>query len=436
MKKLFLLLFIFIFNSINAQVDIGITKIVSPQGVVDLSSPVPVKFWVKNFGNQTIDSIPFALSINNSLFQYDTIVILNGLQAGDSSLLEANIIYNAPIGAHQVCVTSTLANDTILMNNEICTCVYGSLSGQENDLSIIDIQPIINNPGAGTYEVFDLLIKNTGKKPIDIVQLKMLFSLNPIDALSFSIVVNDTLFPDSSKWVHPNSSFNRSLGQNEAYFVINDPSDVLACNDTITYIYWGQRRSFDLSIDSFYCQPTIGDTLLSDSVNLTIFYTNQGTQPINQIFTFQSSEHLTPFDTISKNVNLQPFQSDSVKVQGYFTPQNINEAEIGVWFLEQDSNSFNDGYMKLYFRLPTALSDINNLEKIEVYPNPTRGMLYIGSENNYHKIDVKIFNILGINVLSASNVNKIDLKSLPVGTYFLRIDLNGKIDTYKIIKMQ
>ena len=92
--------------------------------------------------------------------------------------------------------------------------------------------------------------------------------------------------------------------------------------------------------------------------------------------------------------------------------------------------------MKLYFRLPTALSDINNLEKIEVYPNPTRGMLYIGSENNYHKIDVKIFNILGINVLSASNVNKIDLKSLPVGTYFLRIDLNGKIDTYKIIKMQ
>lgn len=434
MKKLFLLPFIFLFNSINAQVDIGITEIVSPQGVIDLYSPAVVKVWVKNFGSQTIDSIPIVLSLNNSIIKYDTIIIQNGIQAGDSSLIETDITYNVPIGAHQICVSSYLANDTILMNNEVCTCVYGSYNGQENDLSILDIRPTINHPGAGTYELFDLLIKNTGKKPVDTIQLKM-FSDKSIYTLPWAIAVNDTLFPDSSKWLHANIYFNRYVGQNEANFVINDPSDVLACNDTITYIYWGQRRSFDLSIDSFYCQPTIGDTLLSDSIDLIIYYTNQGTQPINQIFTFVSYEHMNPFDTIVKNINLQPLQSDSINVQGSFTPQFISEAEIGVWFLELDSNSFNDGYRKIYFLLHTAISDINNPEKIEVYPNPTKGILYIGSENNSHKIDIEIFNIQGVNVLSANNVNKIDLKNLPEGIYFLRIELDGKIDTYKIIKI-
>jgi len=109
--------------------------------------------------------------------------------------------------------------------------------------------------------------------------------------------------------------------------------------------------------------------------------------------------------------------------------------QIGVNFLEQDSNQFNDGYVRLFTCLTASLSDVNNLKKIRVYPNPTKGLLYIGTNNNNHKVDVKVYNIQGVNVLSASNVNKIDLKNLEVGIYILRIDLDGKIETYKILKM-
>ncbi len=433
MKKLLSIFFVFTFFSLNAQVDVGIIKIISPEGVISTYNNAPVKAWVKNFGSQSVDTIPIVISINNSSLLHDTIVISGGLPSGDSSLIQSNITYSSPIGIYQLCVSSSLANDNNIGNNEACTCIYGSLYNQENDLSIIDIRPTINQQGAGTYEIFELLIKNTGKKPVDTVYLKA--SMGPF-YISNPLVVSDTLFPDSSKWLRINNYYNRVLGQNEVSFFINDPSDVISCNDSIFYIYWGQRRTFDLSIDSIQCQPVSGDTLLSDSVDLLVFYTNQGTQAINQSFSFVSSEHLIGYDTIIKTVNLQPLQTDTIKISTYFIAQVSTEADWGVRFLETDSNKFNNEVIKSYIRSTVSLQNIHNNEKIVLYPNPTSGLIYIDTQYPNQEFDIEVYNIEGIKVLAASSANKIDLRKLSEGIYFVKINVGGIFYMQKIIKIK
>jgi hypothetical protein len=85
---------------------------------------------------------------------------------------------------------------------------------------------------------------------------------------------------------------------------------------------------------------------------------------------------------------------------------------------------------------PLSVDNIYDPDNIIIYPNPTNGILYISSEKDYPKLDFEIFNLIGKKVKSASNVAYLDLRNLPSGAYFLRIDLNGKLETHKIIKIE
>ena len=431
MKKLILLLIVLASHSLNAQKDFGVIEIVRPQGVIDMNNPAFVYVWVKNYGNQMLDTIPLAVSLNNTLLFYDTCVLTNGIQSGDSALIITNKSYNSPIGAYQICIRTDVPNDSNPFNDEWCTCAYGSNNGQEKDISLIDIRPTINHAGAGSKELFDLLIKNTGRVPIDSVNL-----LYPVSGfyLPWSIKLNDTLFPDSSIWIRSNVYFNRYLGKNEAVFVLNNPGDVLPCNDTISHIYWGERRVFDLSVDSFYCQPTSGDTLLSDTVELTVYYSNQGTQSINKLLSFIAYEYSRPFDTLIKQINLQPLQSDSLTIHGSFIPQFITEASIGVFLFEQDSNEFNDGFLKTFIRLPLGLNKDYHLVKSKIFPNPTNALLYLDYEQK--PFEIEIYNTKGARVLTAHGVNKIDLSNLPDGLYIVNLKSRDSMYSQKIIKIE
>lgn len=61
-----------------------------------------------------------------------------------------------------------------------------------------------------------------------------------------------------------------------------------------------------------------------------------------------------------------------------------------------------------------------NSKRIFIYPNPTNGLLNIQTENDYQKFKITIYNLLGKNILSFENKNKIDINSLPTGTYFYK----------------
>lgn len=78
-------------------------------------------------------------------------------------------------------------------------------------------------------------------------------------------------------------------------------------------------------------------------------------------------------------------------------------------------------------------SDIEN-STVEIYPNPTNGIIHINSNNHSENLNVLIFNILGEKVLSMASKDYVDLRELSAGTYFLRIQMNNNIiETHKIL---
>lgn len=79
----------------------------------------------------------------------------------------------------------------------------------------------------------------------------------------------------------------------------------------------------------------------------------------------------------------------------------------------------------------TAAAPKFDLNKVNVYPNPTSGIFYIESELNIQKIEV--YNSIGQKILTTSK-KEIDMQSVASGMYFVTITAEGKQGTYKLIK--
>ena len=67
----------------------------------------------------------------------------------------------------------------------------------------------------------------------------------------------------------------------------------------------------------------------------------------------------------------------------------------------------------------TASIEDEHLLAIAIYPNPTDNTLFI--TGNESPIVVAIYNVLGKELLSIKNTNKINVKALPSGVYVIRI---------------
>lgn len=83
----------------------------------------------------------------------------------------------------------------------------------------------------------------------------------------------------------------------------------------------------------------------------------------------------------------------------------------------------------------TLSADSFTLNGFEYYPNPVNNKLSVRAQNNIQAISV--FNILGQEVLR-SNPNaidtEVDMTELNTGAYFVKVTINDKIETIKIIK--
>ena len=80
--------------------------------------------------------------------------------------------------------------------------------------------------------------------------------------------------------------------------------------------------------------------------------------------------------------------------------------------------------------LPTENYPIQPL-KLTVYPNPVHDVIYFGAETGY----VRIYNLAGQNVWAgAFRSGSLNIAFLPSGTYILHIQVDGKMQTTKILK--
>lgn len=77
--------------------------------------------------------------------------------------------------------------------------------------------------------------------------------------------------------------------------------------------------------------------------------------------------------------------------------------------------------------------------EIRIHPNPTKGMLMVEIMNHTHEDSgqLSLFNMSGMQILSADisqNITTLDISACANGVYVLRIGLNGRFSSWKIIK--
>jgi hypothetical protein len=66
-----------------------------------------------------------------------------------------------------------------------------------------------------------------------------------------------------------------------------------------------------------------------------------------------------------------------------------------------------------------TVADDNYFKNLHIYPNPTKNMLFI--RGNELPVQITIYNILGQELISVKNTNKIDLQYLSTGVYTVKV---------------
>ena len=94
------------------------------------------------------------------------------------------------------------------------------------------------------------------------------------------------------------------------------------------------------------------------------------------------------------------------------------------------SVSIGDDKVAWYKNNTLSISE-NEVSNYTVYPNPTRGVLYIKSKLPISQISV--YTILGQLVESISETNQVDLSKAEAGVYLLKIE-DESYQTFKRIK--
>ena len=75
---------------------------------------------------------------------------------------------------------------------------------------------------------------------------------------------------------------------------------------------------------------------------------------------------------------------------------------------------------------------------LKIYPNPAKEQITVSMPfNGNENVDIKIFNMLGVNVLSqqaAGEQINVDVRSLPAGVYIVRCGKSDKVTTMRFVK--
>ena len=102
---------------------------------------------------------------------------------------------------------------------------------------------------------------------------------------------------------------------------------------------------------------------------------------------------------------------------------NVDSAVVGTYAVTYNVSDANGNAAAEVTRtviIESSLStEDNTMNIIKVYPNPVKDKLFISG--NETPITVAIYNVLGKEVLSIKNTNKINVQALPSGVYVIRI---------------
>ena len=110
-------------------------------------------------------------------------------------------------------------------------------------------------------------------------------------------------------------------------------------------------------------------------------------------------------------------------VTGLFGPEVLALNGNDLYIAEIPANKIS----KIAVGATAGIDDLNQLD-ISIYPNPTDKYLFI--EGNENPISITIYNLIGKEVLSTKNTNRVDVNEFSKGVYIIRIS-DGVSQTHK-----
>jgi hypothetical protein len=83
-----------------------------------------------------------------------------------------------------------------------------------------------------------------------------------------------------------------------------------------------------------------------------------------------------------------------------------------------------------------SITDIDIINNIKIFPNPTDGLLHLSNGNSDSKFDIRVYDIYGKVIFAKNKTNQIDLAELNDGVYFVESTsiLNNSRTVRKVIK--
>jgi hypothetical protein len=356
----------------------------------------------------------------------------------------------------------------IEMNNDTLIAIGNSYSGVENDT----LNGFINNQFYScfkpTFNGRNLVLNNS-----------LVYAWNFYPTESTSLVIDSCVFGEilssgTSISKITNSTCDGSGGylgasQNSAIYVKN--STLMRMGTGIDIILNQENSSVMLQNSEVIGNITLtgnthlvfNNTIFSDSITLNdaSYFLNLSLDSladtaINSVIDIMGSiyEKKGPFNSdFITGYSISYSQSDSLNFTNitnagynpqiiYGTLENFNTTGLSpneylLWLtVFENGDSVTTAFRNVVLNDYLHIDDNFISSYVDIYPNPTKGLLHIESNENFEKISVSIFNLFGAKIYEIENTYNLDLNNLSSGTYFLRIDLNGELETHKIIKIE
>jgi hypothetical protein len=147
--------------------DAGVSAVITPTGQVGINSNIEVSVVLKNYGTDTLYSIPVTYSISSMLLGNET---YNGtLLPGGTTNFTFLMKYNSPAGNYDVCAETKLAGDINPANNTTCESIVAT-GLAEHDLYGMIIGQNIPNP-ANQHTVIPVEVTTSGTAVLTIRSL-------------------------------------------------------------------------------------------------------------------------------------------------------------------------------------------------------------------------------------------------------------------------
>ena len=238
---------------------------------------------------------------------------------------------------------------------------------------------------------------------------------NPVTTIPTSLVTVTPISEATSNTTRQLSFTPVTTGQNQLNgdFLINNTSfDMNVINETIPL---GNTEIWELTNNSAIAHP-----FHIHDVQFYILSRNGSAPPINE----QGRKDVVlvkPQEVVRFITKFEDFSNATVPYMYHCHLLLHEDGGMMGQFLVQNTLSLDDFFLA---------------NQMKVYPNPSNGVVYIGFDSNLKIDQLEFFDLLGRqieNVKVDINNNKIQIKELFKGVYFMRVNINNQRISKKIV---